>query len=112
MGLEKYGVKISCEGCQYVALDGEGGFEVSVPLSIGDEALAGMAKLRCTLGSDSHKVELVDWMTEAQLPAGALEEVRQRVAGALDFVAARRIGGSHHICPAEVIRVVSSQGGK
>lgn len=112
MGLEKFGVKISCEGCQYVALDSDGGFEVSVPLSIGDAAIAGVATLHCTLGPDSHKVELVDWTTDMQLPAGALEEVRQRVSGALDFIAERRICGNRHICPAEVIRMVNGPGGK
>jgi hypothetical protein len=112
MSLEKFGVKISCEGCTYVAVDSQEGFEVSVPLEIGDAALSGVATLHCTPGPGSHKVELVEWTTDAQVAPATLEDVRQRVAGALDFIAERRICGNHHICPAEVIRVVKEHGGK
>jgi hypothetical protein len=112
MSLEKFGVKISCEGCRYVALDSGEGFEVSVPLKIGDTALSGVATLHCTPGPESHRVELVDWTTDAQVAPATLEDVRRRVAGALDFIAERRICGNHHICPAEVIRVVKEHGDK
>ena len=112
VGLENNGVKISCESCTYLAVDGEDGFEVSVPLSTAEPGMHGVARLHCVVGPDSHRVELVSWTTAEGQTAAPPEELSRRVAGALCFIAERRICGNHHICPAEVIRVVKKQGGK
>ena len=110
MGLKKGGVTIFCEGCQYVAMDAQGGFEVSVPVATAGADIAGTAKLRCVVGPDCHEIELVEWSGHDGLPVETLEEVRQRIRGALNFVAERGICGNSHICPGEVIRIVKEQG--
>jgi hypothetical protein len=104
--LQKFGVKISCEGCHYVAVDREGGFEVTVPVGTADAECVGTARLRCLVTPQSHEIELVAWEGTASMPAEAMESVRRRLSDALHFVAERRICGNHHICPAEVIRIV------
>ena len=112
MGLENNGIKISCEGCTYLGGDGEGGFEVSVPLVTSAPEVRGVVRLRCEIGPDAHRVELVNWTTDAGQTLEPPAEVAQRVAETLRFIAERRICGRHLICPAEVIRVVKAQTGK
>lgn len=112
MGLENNGVKISCEGCTYLDTDGEGGFDVSVPLSTVEPGVTGVARIHCVVGPDSHRVELVSWVTSDGQAVAPPEAVEQRVAAALRFIAERRICGRHHVCPTEVIRVVKGQTGK
>jgi hypothetical protein len=71
VGLENNGVKISCEGCTYLAVDGEDGFEVSVPLSTAEPGARGVARLHCAVGPDSHRVELVSWTTGEGQPVAS-----------------------------------------
>jgi hypothetical protein len=111
VGLENNGVKISCEGCTYLETGGDGGFDVSVPLSTAEPGVNGVARLHCVVGPDSHRVELVSWVTSDGRAIAPPEAVEQRVAAALRFIAERRICGRHQICPTEVIRVVKGQTG-
>ncbi|MDP2823940.1 MAG: hypothetical protein Q8O52_14845 [Sulfuritalea sp.] len=112
MGLQKNGVKISCEDCKSVAGDGRGGFDVTVPLSAAAIGVAGTARFHCVVTPERHEVELVGWTNDDRLSPETLEKVRQGVSDTLRFVAERRICGNHHVCPVEVIRIVKEHGGK
>lgn len=112
MEIRSGGVRIACGNCSYVAMDERGGFEVEVPVATDDGNLAGTARLRCIISPDRHDVELAGWEGAARLPDDTAEDVRRRVADALEFVAQRKICGSLRICPAAVVKAVSESGPK
>jgi hypothetical protein len=68
MGLEKYGIVVSCEHCNCVATDDSGSFEITVPVCLNPEGTEGIAKLRCAVSPAAHRVELLAWNDAANQP--------------------------------------------
>jgi hypothetical protein len=110
MGLEKYGIVVSCEHCNCVATDDSGSFEITVPVCLNPEGTEGIARLRCAVSPAAHRVELLAWNDAANQPIELSAEVQQRVSAALSHVAEHRICGNRHLCSAEIVRIVEKHG--
>lgn len=110
MELKQQGITIDCRHCCCAGTDGCGGFDVTVPLGDSESGISGMARLHCTVTPVCHHVELVEWRDAEFHAMAGTTKVHPRIAAALDFVAARRICGNQHICPARVVRVVEKHG--
>jgi hypothetical protein len=106
MGLKKHGVVVGCEHCRYQTKGGVGGFDVIVPLCDTSSGTKGIARLRCSVSSSRHAVELKQWHDNRQQPIKPSAEIMKRLSQALDFVAGKRICGNRHLCPPEVVRIV------
>lgn len=101
--MEKHGVTIFCEHCQYLSADPGGGFSVSVPVSAG--YASGTAVVRCCISAGRHDLELVGWETQ-QGSAESSESLRREVSQVLQTLAAKRVCGDSRICPAQVAALV------
>ncbi len=106
MRLKKYGVVVECERCKCVSDDRQGCFEVTVPLSDIETDIEGVARLRCSVSPEHHKVELEEWIDASGRPLRPSKKMGIRVLSALSFVEERRVCGNQAICPSEVVRIV------
>jgi hypothetical protein len=102
-------VVLDCEHCRCVSSDGCGGFDVTVPISADGNGIAGTAKLHCVVSVERHRVELVSWNGARHHSTELAEAIQQTLLMTLDQVAERRICGSRHICPSEVISIVEER---
>jgi len=109
MSFKKYGVTVCCEDCVCGSNDGDGNFDVTVPVSDSESRIAGTATLHCAVSREHHQVELREWKDADHLSISPTETVQRRISAALAFVADQRICGNRHICPAEVIQIVKKQ---
>lgn len=109
MRLKKYGVVVGCERCKCVSDDRQGCFEVTVPLSDIETDIEGVARLRCSVFPEHHKVELEEWIDPSGQPLRISKKMGKRVLSALGFVGEHRVCGNKTICPSEVVRIVQKQ---
>ena len=110
MSVRKCGVELFCESCKYLRESQDGGFEIDVPVSMGEGELSGMARLHCVVSRERHRVELIELLdAESRAIHPAPEELEQ-VSAVLDFVGQHRICGNQRICPPDVVRVVKARG--
>ena len=110
MRVKKCGVELSCESCKYLRDSRDGGFEIDVPVSMGEGGLSGMARLHCVVSNERHRVELVELLDAESRTVHPSSEDLAQVSVALDFVGQHRICGNQRICPPEVVRVVKARG--
>ena len=110
MSVKKCGVELFCESCKYLRDSQDGGFEIDVPLSMGDGELSGMAKLHCVVSSERHRVELIELLDAESRTVHPSSEDLAQVSAALDFVGQHCICGNQRICPPEIVRVVKARG--
>ena len=105
MSLKKHGVIVDCEHCKYASTN-DCGFNIIVPVCDSEAGITGTAKLHCTVSAECHRVELTEWQEANRFSIQSSENLKQRIAVMLDFVADHRICGNRNICPSEVIRIV------
>lgn len=110
MELRKYGVEIACEQCRLIRGDSAGGFDIVVPVSMGDSGVAGTARLHCAVSGDQHQVKLMGLRDGSDRAMEPSPEAMGKLSAALDSVARHRICGNQHVCPADVVRIVAGQG--
>lgn len=109
MSVKKCGVELFCESCEYLRDSQDGGFEIDVPVSMGDGGLSGMARLHCVVSSERHCVELIELLDAESRTVHPSSEDLEQVSAALDFVGQHRICGNQRICPPDVVRIVKAQ---
>lgn len=109
MRLKQYGVVVGCERCKCVSDDRQGSFEVTVPLSDIETDIEGVARLRCSVSSEHHKVELEEWIDPSGQPLRPSKTMGERLLSALGFVEEHRVCGNQAICPPDVVRIVEKQ---
>lgn len=106
MILKQYGIIVDCAQCVYDSSDGQGAFDIIVPIIDIDTGISCAASLRCTVSPERHTVELQEWHDNNHQPAQSGDKLEQRVADAFNVVADRKVCGNCNICPSEVIRLV------
>ena len=109
MGLKKFDILVRCESCRVVACHSGDSFDVTVPLVDLQSAGQGNATLQCVVSDDGHRVALRSFVddtgAEMALPGGT----EQRVSHMLRHVAEQRVCGNRHVCPDEVVRLVTAR---
>jgi hypothetical protein len=110
MELRKYGVEIACEQCRLIRGDSAGDFDIVVPVSMGDTGMAGTARLHCAVAGDRHQVELMGLRDAGDRAIQPSPEALEKLSAALDSVARHRVCGNQHICPPDVVRIVTGRG--
>ena len=106
MRLNKLGIVVECKQCICTSSNDRGAFDVIVPMLDSETGISGPAKLHCTVSTEQHTVELLDWQDVNLDPAPSSGNLQQRVSDALTFVAEQRVCGNRKICPSEVIEIV------
>jgi len=106
MRLNKLGIVVDCKQCTYTSSDDRGAFDVTVPIIDSETGISGPAKLHCTISTEQHAVELLEWQGVNLDPAPSSENLQQRISAALAFVADHQVCGNRKICPSEVIELV------
>ncbi len=108
--MKKNGVTVDCKRCVYDASEGQGIFDITVPIIDSESGVSGPARLRCSVAAEGHTVDLLEWRESDQTETQSAAGLRQRVSAALDFLAERRICGNRNICPSKVIGIVEESG--
>lgn len=106
MNLKQYGIIVDCEHCVYDCSDGQGVFDITVPVIDSENGISGPASLRCTVSPERHTVELREWHFINHQSVQSADKLQQRVTAAFNLVANRQVCGNRNICPSEVIRFV------
>jgi hypothetical protein len=106
MSLNKHGITVDCKHCIYTSSNDRGAFDVIVPIIDSETGISGPAKLHCTVSTEQHAVELLEWQEDNRDRSPSTENLQQRVSDALKFVADRQVCGNRKICPSEVILIV------
>lgn len=106
MNLKQYGIIVDCEQCVYDSSDGQGVFDITVPVIDSDTGISRPASLRCTVSPERHTIELQKWHDSNHQSVQPGDKLQQRVSDAFNVVANRQICGNCNICPSEVIRCV------
>lgn len=109
MSLRKCGVELFCEGCQYVRGDQDGGFEITVPVAVGEGGPTGTARLHCVVSGERHRVELIELLGAESRAVHPSPGELEQMSAVLDFVGRHRVCGNQRICPPDVVRVVKAQ---
>jgi hypothetical protein len=104
--MKKHGVTIDCANCRFIASHNKESFDVIVPVTDEGVDLAGHAKLHCRVSSQTHVVELAEWLCPEAPVISAGSDLDRRLADALYFIAEKRLCGNRNLCPTEVVSVV------
>ena len=106
MGLTKHGVNVECGHCKCDSINGDGSFDVKVPVYDSNKGIAGSAILRCVISSKHHQIELKKWADNDNHSISSLEDIQESLSETLNFVADKKICGNSHICPSQVVQFV------
>ncbi len=112
MSLRKKEFIVYCEHCKCGKSDGGAEFVVTVPVRDNLSGLKGTARLRCSVSSSRHNVDLEQWIGDDSQPIQPSADVEKRLLHVVDYVAEKRVCGNRHICPPDVIRAVEQQNRK
>ena len=104
--MNRHGVTIDCASCQFAASHNEDSFDVIVPVADEGGDLAGKAKLRCRVSSQTHVVEMAEWHCREAPVIQAGSDLDRRLRDVLDFIAEKRLCGNRSLCPSQVVDVV------
>lgn len=111
MSIRKQGIQVACEKCELIRGDGQGGFEITVPMKVEGTAIDGYARLHWAVVDGCHQIQLLEWQGGDHQPLAIADDQRRRIAEALDAIAEQRVCGNTKICPLEVVRIVEGRAG-
>jgi hypothetical protein len=103
LDMKQQGVTVCCEDCTCTSTEGNGAFNVRVPVRAG--GTEAMATLRCLILPERHCIDLVGWELAQGTPE-ASDVLRHKVSTLLGTIAEKRVCGSARVCPAQVISMV------
>ncbi|MES9961366.1 MAG: hypothetical protein ABW082_13900 [Sedimenticola sp.] len=110
MSIKKNGIVVKCENCCCLLNEGNGGFDVDVPISDSQTGVTGEAVIHCIISNGHHTVELMNWKDSEHHIIEPPRNIQKRLTETLEFVAENRICGNQNLCPSEVVRIAKEYG--
>jgi hypothetical protein len=106
MSLKTNEILIDCDHCRCTAIGSTNSFNVTVPICDIKTGNSDEATLHCVISENKHKVNLKEWHNATIDSMDSSDNLQQRLAEALEYVAKHQICGNRSICPSEVVQVV------
>lgn len=97
---------MECQHCHCVGTDGEGGFSVTVPVSM-DAATIGEVRLQGQVRAESHRLEWIEWTDAEHRPVIVSSAWQQQLSSILQRLAEKKVCGNPQLCPSEVVRIAT-----